>query len=83
MNETTLKPCPFCGGEPYIKRGSSKSPSVYYVSVKCGTCRGQGPAYRDKSGEPENDPTSTPYRLAINNWNRRAPSSTRDDEAEI
>ncbi len=57
--EESLKPCPFCGGEPYLE---SYGPGGFSGSVYCSTegCAADG---YNASSEKE----------AIDRWNRRTP----------
>ena len=35
--ENKLKPCPFCGGEPYIQsRPTARKTKIYSVKCRCG-----------------------------------------------
>ena len=59
MEEKTLKPCPFCGGEAEVKVGRSCMNKTYAVVCKDKTC--QGRAHKSFFVE---------YG-AIKSWNRR------------
>lgn len=64
MNIDGLKPCPFCGGEPYLQYFDGiydYGPQEPTYCVECLDCGGEGPTC--ESGEE-----------AIEAWNRRGGS---------
>lgn len=63
MNEITLKPCPFCGGEAVINVGEG----VCVICRECG-CRTISLVDGNSQGKPNGDAI---YRV-IDKWNRRA-----------
>lgn len=76
MNETKLKPCPFCGGEAEIDWANVWSPhnktERAYFAI-CTVC--------EKMGEVVYDPMLSDgemKRMAENEWNRRATDAKAD-----
>ncbi len=68
MNNTELKPCPFCGGKAELDYTAGGRPCILFAKVKCITC-GNGTKIfptEDKYGNPIE---GTEY--AEKSWNRR------------
>lgn len=77
---SSLKKCPFCGGEAQIwmRRVSPYKPDGI-IFVKCDLCGGTGKAVFYKNGYADEDWDSTHYaKSAIRAWNSRAEED--DDE---
>lgn len=84
MNETKLKPCPYCGNTKLKIDSKSKnkyySHTVYYtVSVRCSCCHARGGTVSGEVGSgvaaPVSDNLTTYDNLrikAVEAWNRRA-----------
>ena len=74
MNDSALKPCPFCGGKPYLEqrhRAFVKGESTRVALVRCTECEAKTQKFdlRDYG----NTATSREANLkAIEAWNRRA-----------
>lgn len=59
-----LKPCPFCGGEPYVHESDWSEPPTY--SVHCG-CGSMMHGHTDRA-------------VTVENWNKRTGSFDRSKE---
>lgn len=69
MNDKTLLPCPFCGGEAYTTDSDNK----WFVSCHdCYACVGEG---YDADAWPDHMFYSKAEAIAA--WNTRAPQATR------
>lgn len=72
MNNITLKPCPFCGGEAEIRhggRGSVSKPITSFIACKsCGARTDQVEVDAEYSSDEE----------AAKAWNSRADSGTEE-----
>ena len=73
MNETQLKPCPFCGGKAYLEkasRGFDKGESCRITYVRCLECNARSPRFALKNfGSTSHN--SEACRYATQAWNKR------------
>ena len=58
-----LKPCPFCGGQPY--EAHHLTYGWWSVACKCGV---HGPAFKE---DPPNEHKRSAYQKATDAWNQR------------
>lgn len=76
MGDTSvdLLPCPFCGGQPNVRRESGDERNAYanVVKVQCSACGVVISATGDTTKPGYADNSTTEVR-AIAKWNRRAP----------
>lgn len=70
MSEIKLKPCPFCGGEPVLKRDR-----IGIYCVQCTNC-GCMTTFQFDFGEGE----EASKRKAADVWNRRVVDESRTDK---
>lgn len=64
-----MKPCPFCGGEPYLERNHRnfvKGESTRVALVRCTQCEAKSGKFDLRIYDP-----TTASSLAIEAWNRR------------
>lgn len=69
MKKEQLKPCPFCGGKPYVTTiKETVRHGVYVITsfVSCPQCTANGPG-KDNWDFPNEDRE----QLAIDAWNKR------------
>lgn len=64
-----LKPCPFCGGEPYLRTEfeTNRFFSYWKYRIQCGSCGSVGEIFTCFNFEDE-----VTKNKAIDAWNRRA-----------
>jgi Lar family restriction alleviation protein len=73
VDDTKLKPCPFCGGEAYIRETDIKGTAFVAVSAECKKCGAKPFATMIFEGESG----ARKKAVAAKDWNRRA-----DDDRE-
>jgi Lar family restriction alleviation protein len=67
MNETKLKPCPFCGGKAELKKSKLPDDIAFDGYLYCVVCQcGYKVAMRDSAATRESE------EYIIDFWNRRA-----------
>lgn len=67
--ESTIKECPFCGGEGVLC--STKGKYGYFVFVQCSFCGAQGKTYSIGKERDEDWADSIPSDNAVKAWNTR------------
>lgn len=71
--DTDLRPCPFCGGDPYIEsnhRAFIKGKSTKVAYVRCRKCNARTARFElEKFGCTSH--SAEAERLAMEAWNRR------------
>lgn len=76
MNEKELKPCPFCGGEAFLKYGKPATFGTFEVLVICKKCSasvaGVSRINFKTHGFKEKNGYDIAQQQAIKSWNRRA-----------
>lgn len=82
--DVELKPCPFCGGKPYMSRRGLSEVHAYAdeVKIQCGTCSVYRSAMGDTS-KPGYADNSTVEARAIEKWNHRHSGGDADRSAEL
>lgn len=71
MNDTKIKKCPFCGGDPVVNVKHNDSNGFYYTNIRCLCCYSQSSAVRSYTQPEPDDPHDRAVRLAAERWNRR------------
>lgn len=71
---TTLKKCPFCGGDAALNSSFSYRIRKHFVFVKCNICGGQGKIYNDTEDPADKDWNDVACNDAVNAWNMRTES---------
>lgn len=76
MNEKELKPCPFCGGEAFLKDGKPTTFGTFEALVICKNCSasvvGVSRINFKTYGFKEKNGYDIAQEQAIKAWNRRA-----------
>lgn len=70
MSSVYLRPCPFCGGKPYLTWNYSHD--SYYVRAKCGVCEAQGKTYKGEDNPTQNEWNTSECKQAASAWNLRS-----------
>lgn len=66
-----MKPCPHCGGEPYIVTQYNKRLNKFMIYCRCDVCGAQGKTYASCNNPAEADWESPESESAISAWNLR------------
>lgn len=69
-----LKPCPFCGGRPYLERAKRtriKGKATRIALVRCTQCNARTNFY-DIADFGKTSHSATAEKWAVHDWNRRA-----------
>ena len=68
VDDTKFKPCPFCGGEAYVREEDIKGTAFVAVGAECKKCGAKPFATMIFEGESD----SRKKAVAAKHWNRRA-----------
>ena len=71
MAESTLKPCPFCGGQAWLVRTYSPRYDCFFVFGRCELCHAQGKAYTSSEAEEDVFWSGEAPEKAARAWNMR------------
>lgn len=80
MSDTTIKPCPFCGGTGCLWSNYSGRYRQFFIYVRCDICGSQGKTYACKEDPELNGWSDKACNDAIKAWNMR--TADREEEHE-
>ena len=82
MGETTIKPCPHCGGDATLYYTYSGKQRKYLVFVKCEICGSQGKLFADTNCPEDINWSDPACDSAIKAWNMRTTDKEEKTDAK-